>query len=329
MQDPKVVTHPLIKADGAIVSATEWLRQMWIGYPAVSQKYVSATYRKLLDGWVRAKYGANVSQKKRNEAEVIMFWNNFINKGASHYDDALRKLVAEDYAIARAHVIEGKDPCTEWIGKQVNLDAARGAPQTAPLDFGPVEMDPIVGELIAALREQRVSKPAARPRNATYQRIITDADYEPNDVADRVDADAVAAAILGMQEVEGVPDDIPEDVDQHGEDNDFVVAQRISIRQREEDSEEEPIPDSPIPVPAAEPNEQCFTDVDLEKMSALERAQLCITCEERKVATLFSPCGHSLVCITCSLKHHQTDREHKCPSCREKYDRIIKFRSAR
>jgi hypothetical protein len=120
----------------------------------------------------------------------------------------------------------------------------------------------------------------------------------------------------------------PHIVEEPNVDADFAAAQRVSLAENnEDDDDDEGEPkESNIPVPEADVNEEI---VDETKLSEKEKKLLCITCEERFMVTIFLPCQHMMLCVTCSLKHHRTDDEHRCPTCRTPYREIVRPRMAR
>ena len=52
-----------------------------------------------------------------------------------------------------------------------------------------------------------------------------------------------------------------------------------------------------------------------------EYEQLCIICMERSIKTCIIPCGHSCICVTCSLDLKNRNF-YKCPLCNKTYSRI-------
>ncbi len=160
--------------------------------------------------------------------------------------------------------------------------------QAPPLDFGPPEIESAVSSIVDEMR--------------------------------RMQFHVMVFQVPEEQDFTSVDDVLPDLVS--NEEREFLLAQRQSLLEVNS-RENEPVEEPNIPVPVAEPDE---ATVDSEKLTPEQKKQLCITCCERYIAVLFSPCGHMSLCVTCSLTHHRTDKKHTCPTCRTAYERIIKLR---
>lgn len=80
---------------------------------------------------------------------------------------------------------------------------------------------------------------------------------------------------------------------------------------------------APAPsIPKQKPAKPRLPDPMPNEASAKEDETKCSICMDRPVVTIIRKCNHSMMCITCAIKHDTESADKTCPICRQPYKRI-------
>lgn len=279
-------TAGLLEPNGSLVPSSAWFKYLWIHHHARTV----ARYVKPIH---RTLLDSWMSVERRanltNVERSKVEATLFWNKFVSKKSLRCDNELRQEVTHDYKTSIKCVSEGKDPLHEWLNLDSrVEEHAQVPPLDFGPPEIESAVSSIVDEMR--------------------------------RMQFHVMIYQVPEARDFASVGDDLPDLVS--NEEREFLLAQRQSLLEVNS-RKNEPTDDSDIPVPVAEPDE---TTVDGETLTPEQKKQLCITCCERYIAVLFSPCGHMSLCVTCSLKHHRADRKHTCPTCRTAYERIIKLR---
>lgn len=294
----------LLDADGNLRPSHVWFTYLWVHHPdVVNREYVTARHRVAINNEMREK--PQMPEHRAIRMEASIFWRKFVHKHSEHLDPEVREKIGRDYKKARQYVEAGRDPMTIWEVQALAVQEVSVPAAAPPLEFDSPGVNTIM-DIVEQLRRQRLADAQERSNQIPYQVAVYEDSGDEN--GDH-EVDSRIRAVLEDYMNSG-----------HQEEEDFLEAQRASILEAENKAKKV-ARSSNISVPTAEPNEE---KVNEEELNPEQRKRLCITCTERFIATMFWPCKHMVLCVTCSLKHHELCVEHECPICRVPYESIVK-----